>query len=179
MGDAFAKIVELVQMLWPIRMVLPWERGGLLVCGRWTREVGPGIYFVIPWFMNVHEISVVEAICGTPRLDITLRDKSTLSFSASATVQVVDVSKAVCTVDNYSETIRELLAAVLAERLADVDAERLAPENRRRLIADLKRWVQEAAEPYGVECKAIRFTSFLQNTRAHRLIIDQSSPVEW
>ncbi|HUQ70673.1 MAG TPA: SPFH domain-containing protein [Planctomycetaceae bacterium] len=166
-------------MLWPIRMVQQWERGGLMVNGKWKREVGPGIYWVIPWFMHVEERSMAEAICGTPRLDITLKDRSTLSFSASATVQVVDVSKAVCTVDTYQETIRELLAAVLAEKLAEVDADRLLPENRRRLIADLKRWVQVEAEPYGVEIKAVRFTSFLQNAKAHRLIIDQTSPTEW
>lgn len=179
MGEAFAQIVEFIKMLWPLRIVRQWERAGFMVCGKWKREVGPGLYCVLPWFMDVHEISVAEAICGTPRLDITLKDRSTLSFSASATVQVVDVSKAVVGVDEYKETIRELLAAVLAERLADVDAERLAPDKRGRLMSDLRKWVADAAEPYGVEVKRVVFTSFLQNAKAHRLIIDQASPAQW
>lgn len=179
MGEAFDRLLQFIQMLWPLRLVRQWERAGFLVNGKWTKEVGPGVYWVVPWFMDVHEISVAEAICGTSRLDITLKDRSTLSFSASATVQVVDVTKAVCNVDDYKETIRELLAAVLAEKLADVDADRLLPDKRGRLMSDLRKWVAERAEPYGVEVRAVVFTSFLQNAKAHRLIIDQGSPAQW
>lgn len=179
MGDFGRFLIDCLAYIWPFRIVREWERGGYMVMGKWRREVGPGCYVVVPFFMDVHEISVAEAICGTPRLDITLKDRSTLSFSASATVQVVNVTKAVLSVDEYKETIRELLAAVLAEKLAEVDAERLAPDKRGRLMADLRRWVAEAAEPYGVDVKRVVFTSFLQNAKAHRLIIDQSSPVQW
>lgn len=179
METLFAQIVEFIKMCWPLRTVGPWERGGLIVCGKWKREVGPGVYWVFPYFMDVHEISVAEAICGTPRLDITLKDRSTLSFSASATVQVTDVTKAVCVVDDYKETIRELLAAVLADKLADVDADRLLPDKRGRLLADLRKWTQAEAEPYGIEVKAIRFTSLLQSVKSHRLIIDQANPAQW
>lgn len=179
MGDFGRFLLDCFAYIWPFRIVREWERGGFLVFGRWKKEVGPGCYFVVPFFMDVHDISIAEAICGTPRLDITLKDRSTLSFSASATVKVTDVTKAVTGVEEYKETIRELLAAVLAEKLADVDADRLAPDKRGRLLTDLRRWVQAEAEPYGVEVRNVRFTSFLQNAKAHRLIIDQTSPVEW
>jgi regulator of protease activity HflC (stomatin/prohibitin superfamily) len=179
MGELVKLLIDALQFAWPFRRVLEWERGGWMVCGHWRREVGPGVYFVIPWFIDVHEISVAEAICGTPRQDITLKDGTTLSFTASATVQVVDVSKAVCTVDEYRETVQELVAAVLAERLAEVDADRLLPDKRGRLMADLKRWVADEAKEYGVEVKRVRFTSLMQNVKAHRLIIDQGSPVPW
>lgn len=179
MGELVRLLIDVCQFLWPFRRVSEWERGGWLVCGRWKNEVGPGVYFVIPWFIDIHEVSIAEAICGTARQDITLQDGSTLSFSATATCRVVDVKQAVCSVDDYRTTTQELLASVLADKLAEVDAARLAPDKRGRLFADLKRWVAEEAKGYGVEVSKVRFTSFLVSTKTHRLIIDQGSPAQW
>jgi regulator of protease activity HflC (stomatin/prohibitin superfamily) len=102
-----------------------------------------------------------------------------LSFAASATVRVVDVKAALNAVDNYTETVQELLGAVLADKLAEVDADRLTPQKRGRLFADLRRWVAEEAIPYGIEVKRVRFTSFITNAKAHRLIIDTQQAVNW
>lgn len=179
MGDFLRIVLDSIQFLWPFRLVKQWERGGYYVCGRWWRDIGPGVYPVVPWFTEVYEVGVAEAIVGTGRQDITLSDGTTCSFSAAATVRVIDVNLALNSVDTYTETMQELLAAVLADRLADVDAARLAPEKRKRLFADLERWVAAEALPYGLEVKRVRFTSFLTNVKAHRLLIDQSTASAW
>lgn len=179
MGEFLRALIDAAAYIWPFRIVKPWERGGFLVCGHWWKEVGPGIYPVVPWFMDVHAISVAEAICGTGRQDITLSDGSTLSFAASATARVCNVKLAVCSVDEYQTTTQELLAAVLADKLAEVDAGRLTSEKRGRLFADLKRWVAEEAKGYGVEVSKVRFTSFVLNVKTHRLLIDQSTAPVW
>lgn len=179
MTEFLRLILDAVAYVWPLRIVHQWERGGYLVLGRWWREVGPGLYPVIPWFTEVIEASIAEAIVGTGRQDITLSDGSTLSFQATATVAVVDVRLALVAVDSYTETIRELLSSVLADKLAEVDAARLSSEKRGRLFADLKRWVATEALAYGVEVRLVRFTSFLTNVKSHRFIIDQASMAEW
>ena len=179
MGDFLRIVLDSIQFLWPFRIVREWERGGYYVLGRWWREIKPGLYPVVPWFTEVVEASVVEGIVGTGRQDITLSDGSMLSFAASATVRVVDVKAALNAVDNYTETVQELLGAVLADKLAEVDAARLTPEKRGRLFADLRRWVAEEALPYGIEVKRVRFTSFITNAKAHRLIIDTQQAVNW
>ncbi len=179
MGELMRLIVDSIAYLWPFRIVRAWERAGYLVCGRWWKEVGPGLYLVVPFFMDVHSVSVAEAICGTQRQDITLSDGSTLSFQATCTAKIVDVRKAVCSVDDFASTTQELLASVLADKLAEVDADRLSPQKRTRLFSDLKRWVAEEAAGYGVEVSKVRFVSFVTNIKTHRLLIDQSSAAVW
>jgi regulator of protease activity HflC (stomatin/prohibitin superfamily) len=178
-GEFVRLILDCLAFVWPGRKVGPWERAGRITFGVWKEEVGPGVYWVVPWFQDIHEISIAEAICGTARQDITLSDGSTLSFSATCTARVVDVKLAVCSVDDYRTTTQELLASVLADKLAEVDAARLAPDKRGRLFADLKRWVAEEAKGYGVEVSKVRFTSFILNARCHRLIVDTTSPALW
>lgn len=179
MSDFLRILLDSIEYLWPLRRVEEWERGGYYVLGRWWREVKPGIYFVVPWFSDIKTASFAEAIVGTGRQDITLSDGSMLSFSATATVRVVDLKAALNAVDEYTETMRESLASVLADKLAEVDAARLTPEKRGRLFADLRRWVAEEAIGYGIEVRKVRFTSFITNAKAHRLIVDTTEAGRW
>ena len=179
MSEFLRLLLDSIAYLWPFRMVKEWQRGGYYWFGRYRREVGPGVWPVVPWFSEVHEVDVCEAIVGTARQDITMKDGTMCSFTASATVRVVDVRLALNAVDQYRETAQEAVAAVLAERLAQVESERLDPERRGRLFGDLRRWVAEELAPYGIEVTKLRFTSFIVNAKAHRLIVDQGTPAPW
>lgn len=178
MTDLFRLIGEWLQFIWPLRKVNQWEMGLLYRNGRFVRQLEPGIYWVVPWFHEVKAESVVKGIVQTPRIDITLKDGRLLTVQCSAVVQVTDLNLAVNTVDAYLETTQELITAVLAEKIADVEAERLAPEKRRRLISDLKEWVQKEAD-FGVEVSKLRFTTFVLNPRAYRLLGDNAAAAPW
>lgn len=178
MASFLQVILDSIQYLWPFRIVKQWERGGYYVGGRFWRVVGPGIYPVIPWLCEVKEISVVPAIICSPRLDITIKDGRTLSFSVAATMRVDDYDKAVNSVDSFTETSQELLSAVSADKLASVDADRLAPEKRGRLMYDLAKWINEESQVFGVATEKVRFTSFVLNVRTYRLLQEQT-PNQW
>ena len=178
-GELVKLLVDGINFLWPLAIVEEWEAGGYYVFGRWWKPLKPGMYPFIPFFTSVKTISVAEAIIGTGRQDITMKDGTVLSFSATATVQVVDPYLALNKVDEYTETSRELLGSVLAEKLADVDASRLSPDKRGRLNSDLRMWVAKEGLEYGIDFRKVRFTSFLTNVRSHRLLIDQSQIASW
>lgn len=179
MTEFLRLLLDAVAYIWPLRMVKQWQRGGYYWFGRYRREVGPGVWPVVPWFGEVHEVDVCEAIVGTSRQDITMKDGTLLSFAASATVRVVNVRLALNAVDQFRETAQEAVAAVLAERLAQVDPERLEPDRRGRLFTTLRDAVADELAPYGIEVTKLRFTSFIVNARAHRLIVDQTQSVGW
>lgn len=179
MGDFLRLILDSIKYLWPFRIVQEWERGGYYIGGRWWREVGPGLKVVVPFFTEVIEASCATAIVPCSREDITMTDGSTLSFSATATVRVVDVYKALNAVEHYHESTQELIGAFLAENLAEVDPERLAPNKRKRLFNDLQRTLSTEAAEFGVEVSKLRFTSFVMNVRTYRLLIDQGGAGAW
>lgn len=179
MGDLIRALVEIVQFLWPLRTVHTWERAGYYVCGKWWKEVGPGLKVVVPWFTHVETVSVAQALAGTGREDITLKDGSTLSFSAMATLRVVDVYKALNEVEHYHDSTQELIGSYLADKLAEVDPDRLTPEKRARLFGDLRRGLAAEAAEFGVEITKLRFTSLVTKVRTYRLLMDQGKAAEW
>lgn len=178
MGDFLRIILDSIQFLWPLHRVEPWERGLYVVCGRWTWEVGPGIYPVLPWFSEVKTTSTALALVSTPRQDITLTDGKTLSFSATANVRVVQATKAFIEVDDHHSTTQETIAAVLAEKLAEVAAERVTADKRGRLLSDLRKWVNQETTLFGVEVEALRFTTFVVNVKTIRLL-QESGVAPW
>lgn len=179
MSDFFRLIGEWLQFLWPLRKVNQWERGLLYRNGRYRRELTPGVYPVLPWFHEIRAESVVPGIVQTPRIDITAQDGTMVTLQASATVRVIDLAKAVNTVDAYMETAQELITAVLAEKLAEVDAARLQPDKRARLMTDLRRWVSTEALEFGIEVSKLRFTTFVVNPRPFRLLGDNATVAGW
>jgi regulator of protease activity HflC (stomatin/prohibitin superfamily) len=179
MGDFLRLLLDSIQFLWPFRKVEQWERGQYYIFGKAMWVVGPGVWPLIPWFMEVRERSTVPGIVRGNRQDITLRDGSWLSFSASAIVRVADLNLALNTVDQYDETVQELLEAVLADKLAQVEVSRLAPEKVNRLLADLTRWVADEAAAFGVEVHRVRFVTFVHKPRIFRLLGDTQAFNSW
>ena len=151
-----------------------WEGGGRYLFGRWRKPVKPGVWAVVPWFMDVKVCSQAEMIIVGDRQDITIQDSSVVSYQATAVIGVVDPFLAINAVETFQDTIKELLEVISAEKLSEVDAQRLTPEKRPRLLADLKRWVSEPAKAYGIEVRKVAFKSFVLNTRVQRFILDPS-----
>lgn len=179
MDVAIKLFLDSIQYLWPIKIVPQNAEGGYFIFGRWYFLLKPGGYPVIPFFCEVKTAVTAEAIVGTGRQDITVADGTMVSYAATAKIRVIDVKKALLAVDEYKETMQELLSSIIAERLVAVKPERLTPANRAGLLRDLRKWVEEEALEYGISVSKVRFNSFLSKVRAHRLLIDQSSVQSW
>lgn len=172
MNEFLQTLVSILQFLWPFRTVEHWERGGLYWWGRYRGEKGPGIYPVIPFFMDIRAISTQPTPVSTPRLDITLKDGTLLTCIATAIMQVVDFDRAFNCLEEYKESAIELLTAIVADRLADFDINRLAPENRRKLLRSLRDSINIEASDYGLKVDRVRFITFIMKSRALRLVGD-------
>lgn len=170
MGDFLRVILEIIQFVWPGRKVMPWEEGCRYRAGKFRKIIGPGLYWIVPWYEEIKEYSVVPAIVTTTRQDITLKDGSVLHFAASLKVRVSDIYLAVNTIDSYQETTQELAMNLFADKLADMDPARLEPENRRRLIGVLQKAIAKEAQAFGIEVSGVTFTTFVHKPRVIRLL---------
>lgn len=177
MSDFLRLIGEWIEFLWPFERVQQWEGGLRYRFGRYVRELSPGVYWRTPWFAKVITESVVPGAMHTPRIDITLKDGTLVSLQATAIWQVVDLPKAINTVEVHRTTTMALITAVIAEKLSEIDAERITPEKRGRLLGDLRRWVGTEVAEFGIEVTKLRFTTFVMKPKAIRLLGDHADIV--
>lgn len=177
MTDFLRLILEIFQYIFPLRKVEQWEQGVVYVFGRYWKTVAPGVYPIVPWFMEVREVSVVPGVLVLPLQTITLRDGRALTFSASVGYQVLDAERAMNSVERYEETASELASGLLAERFADVDPARFDPARGRRdrLLAELAEELNEATRIFGLEISRVMLANFAMGVRTYRLLTANGS----
>lgn len=166
-------LVEVLQYVWPFRVVYEWERANYYVCGKMWKTTGPGLKLVVPFFTDLRSEGVVPTVFTTPLQSIQLKDGSTLTFSAAITLEIVDLDKAYNKVQSWDQTTVELTSGILAEKLADTDVEKLEQAYRGRLIGGCTQTLNNALGDLGVKVTALRFNNFVRNMRVYRLLNDQ------
>jgi hypothetical protein len=172
-GEFVRLILDSISFLWPIHIVMEWERGNYYICGHFWKTMGPGPKLVIPFFTDIRTETAVPMVFVTPMQSIMLKDGGTLTFSATITLTVVDLDKAFNAVETWASTSTELASGILAEKLADTDSGLFEPEKRGRLIGGCKVTLGNALSEYGVKVHALRFNNFVKNMRVYRLFNEQ------
>lgn len=152
LGDLWRAIVEFIGYLWPLHIVWRWERGIYLVLGEpvvaW-RAVGirvgadrlelkqhspkvlpAGVYLKIPFFTDVHPVSVAWDFAETDQIDVTLQDGRSLSCVGVAQVRVTDPLVAYLEFHDYEVDRKRMLTAAISELLQEAEPERFNPERR-------------------------------------------------
>lgn len=173
----FEWLGNFVRDLWPFREVAPWDRGVYVVCNRWIFDVGPGVYFVVPWFVEISSACVVPTFFWSPLMTITLMDGRALSFSVSAEVCVVDARAAVLRVSDYRESVTEAVSSVVSEELSETDPEALSTlRGRRAVLRRVAKAANEAVARFGVEVRGLRFANFAF-VRTYRLLNESATVV--
>lgn len=180
MTDLIRLIVEIVQLLFPFRLVSPWERGVFYVFGRTWLTVGAGCYPVLPWFMDIRKVLVKPQPWPIPLQGITLRDGRHLTFSATATLTVFDPVAALENVAEWQESSMEKISGLISDELAVVDTQRFEPSygKRSNLIEELRKKANEMTSEFGVRVDKIQFPNFLIGVRTYRLLVERATFTE-
>lgn len=174
MNDLLRLILDSITYLWPVKIVMEYERGVYYVCGRYWKEMGPGPKLVPPFFAELRIESVVPDVYVTRLQSIETKDGKTLTYSATMEIEIVDLNAAYNRVHNYGESALETASAVLSEKLAEVGAEMLTPEKRGYLIAGCLGRLRTELSPLGLKVNTLRFNNFVRQMRIVRLFNDQS-----
>jgi modulator of FtsH protease HflK len=173
MGELLQRFVDFIREFWPFRTVMAWEAGNLYRLGRYWKTVGPGLYFVFPFFWEMRTDSVVRSTYVTTLQTIDTKDGGTLTFSAAVQLEVTDLAAAQLKVYAYDETALEDTSALLADVLMRTSATSLDPENRSALLRKCRERLQEELGEYGLTIRTLRFNNFMRNMRVYRLFNDQ------
>jgi len=176
MAEFLKMLIDLIQNIWPFRMVYQWQLGLYYIFGRYQWTTKPGLKFIIPYICDVKCVSIVPEIETTPLQTITLRDNRTLTYSASLTIKVVDPAKAYNNVGHWSETVIELAAGVISAELSDADTTRFDPTRGKRdnLLKEIAKEINAVSHDYGVDIVAIRLNNFTY-VKTIRLLMDSAT----
>ena len=154
------QIINLVSTLWPFRVVTLDELGVYVVLSRKYWRVKPGIYPVIPFFIEVHCIGSTEQVCDFPEMALTTKDHKGILLDGTISYTITDQYKALFEVADLDETIQSRTMGALCDAVSRFNRKDIITQDK--IKTAVCEDMDELQEQFGFEITQIDITTNIQ-----------------
>lgn len=148
-------IAVIIMFATSIRILKEYQRAVIFRLGRFTGTRGPGLVFLIPfWIERMQRISLRVIVNDVTPQDVITRDNVSVSVNAVLTFRVTEPDKAVIEVEEFGFAISQIAQTTLRSVLGRAELDDLLSE-RDKLNQDLEEIIKRQCEPWGIEVLAM------------------------
>lgn len=146
-----------------------YQKGIVLRFGRFQKEAGPGLHWLIPFGVDrAIEVNVVTKTADLRPAFLTIRDGNTIAASVIVRYNIRDAKRAVLEVDHVLDAIKDAVNGHVSRMLRSASWDELnAPE----FAIDLPKECRKRAWKYGIEIEDVIIAD-LCKTRVHGLLTE-------
>ena len=150
-----AMVVMMVAMMTSMRILKEYERGVVFRLGRLAGVRGPGLIFLIPfWIERMNKVSLRTVVQDVTPQDVITKDNVSVNVNAVLTFRIVDASKAVIEVEDFGFAISQLAQTTLRSVLGRAELDDLLSE-REKLNQDLQDIISQHSESWGIQVSSM------------------------
>jgi len=150
----FLAIIVISFLAASIRLVKEYERAVIFRLGRLVGAKGPGLFFRIPWIDKFIVVDLRVITSDVPKQRVITRDNVTADVDAVIYYRVVDPSKAIVRVMDYTEATNLLGQTTLRDTLGQVELDELLAK-RDELNKRIQGIIDQATEAWGIKVTAV------------------------
>jgi regulator of protease activity HflC (stomatin/prohibitin superfamily) len=150
----FLAIIVISLLAASIRLVKEYERAVIFRLGRLVGAKGPGLFFRIPWLDKFLVVDLRVITSDVPKQRVITRDNVTTDVDAVVYYRVVDPSKAIVRVMDYTEATNLLAQTTLRDTLGQVELDELLAK-RDELNKRIQGIIDQATEAWGIKVTAV------------------------
>jgi len=133
-----------------IRILNEYERGVIFRLGRLIGSKGPGLILLIPIVDKMVKISLRLETRDVPPQDVITKDNVSVTVNAVIYFRVMDPSKAVVVVENYTFATLQFAQTTLRSVLGQVELDDLLA-SRDKINSQLQVIIDKHTDPWGVK----------------------------
>jgi len=145
----------------------PWEEGIVVRRGKFSRTVGPGIAWHLPF--QIDEITTLNVKQSSMELDeqvLTTADGVKIVISVNLLWSVFDIKKALIDVEACDDTLSDIALGFVQELVEESEWDYIRTSAFRK---ELKGLIQKQARKFGITASTVKVAN-LAETRVYRLI---------
>lgn len=135
-------------------IIMQFEKGVVFTLGRYTKTIGPGLRWVIPFIQTVQKIDMRIETVDIPKQEVITKDNIPVNINAVVYFHVKTPESAVIEISDYVFAVIQLTQSALKDIVGNNDLDTILSE-RKRLGEDIKAIVDEATDRWGIDIDSI------------------------
>ncbi len=150
----FALPALVILLLAMIRQVNQYERGIVLLMGKYLTTWNPGWKILIPVFMRLIKVDIRVKAVDVPDQEAITKDNIPIRINAVIYFRVIEAKKAVLEVENFFYAVSQLAQTTMRNAVGEVTLDELL--SQKADISDgIKRTVDTASDPWGIDVQSV------------------------
>ncbi|WP_192954736.1 SPFH domain-containing protein [Gallaecimonas mangrovi] len=143
--------------------------------GKYSRTLGPGLHFVIPYIdMVAYKITTKDIVLDIPSQEVITRDNAVIIANAVAYINIVSPEKAVYGIENYGVAIQTLVQTSLRSIIGEMDLDD-ALSSRDAIKAKLKGSISDDIADWGITLKTVEIQDINPSLTMQKAMEEQAA----
>ena len=147
---------------WPLLFLLPvfirqineYERGIVLLMGKYQTSWNPGWKIVIPIFQKLIKVDIRVKAVDVPDQEAITKDNIPVRINAVIYYRVIDAKRAVLEVEDYFYAVSQLAQTTMRNAVGEVTLDELLA-NKSEVSEKIKKTVDNASDPWGIDVQTV------------------------
>jgi regulator of protease activity HflC (stomatin/prohibitin superfamily) len=137
-----------------IRILNEYERGVIFRLGRVIKAKGPGLIILIPVVDKMVRVSLRLVAMDVDPQDVITRDNVSVKVNAVIYFRVIDPTKAIIEVENYTYAMSQLAQTTIRSVCGQAELDDLLAE-RDKINAELQEILDTHTDPWGIKVATV------------------------
>ena len=137
-----------------IRILNEYERGVIFRLGRVINAKGPGLIILIPVIDKMVRVSLRLVAMDVDPQDVITRDNVSVKVNAVIYFRVIDPTKAIIEVENYTYAMSQLAQTTIRSVCGQAELDDLLAE-REKINAELQEILDTHTDPWGIKVATV------------------------
>ncbi len=150
----FIVVVTVFFLAAAIKVLNEYERGVIFRLGRVIRAKGPGLIILIPLIDKMVKVSLRLVALDVDPQDVITRDNVSVKVNAVIYFRVIDPTKAIIEVENYSYAMSQLAQTTIRSVCGQAELDDLLSE-REKLNSKLQEILDTHTDPWGIKVATV------------------------
>lgn len=157
-------VLLLIGLATTVNLVQQGFMGVVTRFGRFHKEVGPGIRFILPFFDRIVRVDMRETPRTGDRQDVITRDNVAVAVNATIFSQVIDAKAALFNVSNYFIAIDQQARTTLRNAFGNVSLDD-ALSQREQINAAMQQQMEQVTDKWGIRINRIEIVDISPPTQ--------------
>ncbi|WKE65394.1 SPFH/Band 7/PHB domain protein [Gallaecimonas kandeliae] len=143
--------------------------------GKYSRTLGPGLNFIIPYMdLVAYKVTTKDIVLDIPSQEVITRDNAVIIANAVAYINILSPEKAMYGVEDYNFAIQNLVQTSLRSIIGEMDLDD-ALSNRDTIKAKLKNAISDDIADWGITLKTVEIQDINPSATMQKAMEEQAA----